>query len=263
MEYSEYIMAESLEQAWELNQKKSNVILGGMTWLKMQKMQKKAAVDLSALGLGTIEETESEFRIGCMTSLRALEMHEGFRRYTDGAIYEALRHIVGVQFRNTATVGGSIFGRFGFSDVLTIFMVLGTKVELYKGGIVPIEEFARMKRDNDILVRLIVPKTSGLKVCYKSVRNTQTDFPVLTLAASREEPGVVCAAVGARPMQAVQLRFEEPENSSPEESARAFAEFVRDNVVTGSNLRGSASYRSHLAEVLAERAARQLYELQK
>ncbi|MFR6443921.1 MAG: hypothetical protein ACLUPB_15335 [Agathobacter rectalis] len=30
-----------------------------------------------------------------------------------------------MQFRNVATVGGSIWGRFGFSDVMTIFRALG------------------------------------------------------------------------------------------------------------------------------------------
>ena len=35
----EYKRAESLEEAWQLNQKKSNRVLGGMVWLKMGKMQ--------------------------------------------------------------------------------------------------------------------------------------------------------------------------------------------------------------------------------
>ena len=30
-----YVVAESLEQAYELNQKKNNVVLGGIGWLKM------------------------------------------------------------------------------------------------------------------------------------------------------------------------------------------------------------------------------------
>ena len=34
----EYKKAESLEEAWQLNQKKSNRVLGGMVWLKMGKM---------------------------------------------------------------------------------------------------------------------------------------------------------------------------------------------------------------------------------
>ena len=53
----EYKRAESLEEAWQLNQKKSNRVLGGMVWLKMGKMQIGTAIDLSGLGLGTIEET--------------------------------------------------------------------------------------------------------------------------------------------------------------------------------------------------------------
>ena len=56
-------------------------------------------------------------------------MHKVF----NGAFKEALRHIVGVQFRNTATVGGSVFPRYGFSDVLTVFASVDTYVELYKG----------------------------------------------------------------------------------------------------------------------------------
>ncbi len=91
------------------------------------------AIDLSGLGLDTITETEEEFVIGCMTPLRDLELHEGLHAYTHGAMKESLRHIVGVQFRNCATVGGSIWGRFGFSDVLTMFLALDTEVELFKG----------------------------------------------------------------------------------------------------------------------------------
>ena len=73
----EYKKAESLEEAWQLNQKKSNRVLGGMVWLKMGKMQIGTAIDLSGLGLDTIEETEDEFRIGCMVTLRDLELDSG------------------------------------------------------------------------------------------------------------------------------------------------------------------------------------------
>ncbi len=52
-------------------------------------------------------------------------------------------------------------GRFGFSDVMTAFLALDSYVELYKGGIVKMSEFVKMKRDNDILVRVIVKKCPG------------------------------------------------------------------------------------------------------
>ena len=77
-----------------------------------------------------------------------------------------------------ATVGGSIWGRFGFSDVLTVFLAMDTYVELYQGGRIPLREFVGQKPDQDILVRLVIKKTSGC-FSYASVRNQSTDFPVI------------------------------------------------------------------------------------
>ena len=131
----DYIRAGSLEEAYELNQKRSACILGGMLWTKMGERQVQTAIDLSGLGLDQIEESEEEFSIGCMVTLRQMEEHEGLNVYTDGAARECVRSIVGVQFRNLATVGGSIFGRFGFSDVLTLFLALDTEVELVHAAI--------------------------------------------------------------------------------------------------------------------------------
>ena len=78
--------------------KKSAHILGGMLWLKMQNRTVQTVIDLSDLGPSGIEETEEEYRIGAMTSLRELELHKGLDAMTGGAVRESLRHIVGVQF---------------------------------------------------------------------------------------------------------------------------------------------------------------------
>ena len=126
----DYIRAGSLEEAYELNQKRSACILGGMLWTKMGERQVQTAIDLSGLGLDQIEESEEEFSIGCMVTLRQMEEHEGLNAYTDGAARESVRSIVGVQFRNLGYGWeAGIFGRFGFSDVLTLFLVAG-----YGGG---------------------------------------------------------------------------------------------------------------------------------
>ena len=134
MTIREYKRAESLEEAWQLNQKRPNRVLGGMIWLKMENINVGTAIDLSGLGLDTIEETDEGFSIGAMVTLRQLELHPGLAAYTDGAVRESVRHIVGVQLRNLATVGGSIYSRFGFSDVLTMFLALNASVELYKAA---------------------------------------------------------------------------------------------------------------------------------
>ena len=242
-----YVRAQSLEEAWQLNQSKRNRILGGMLWLRLGKGSVGTAIDLCDLGLDTIEETEEQFSIGAMATLRDIEIHEGLNAYAKGAVANAVKDIVGVQFRNMATVGGSIWGRFGFSDVLTVFLAMDSYVELYKGGIIPLEQFARMKKDNDILLRLIVKKTP-CKIVYSSVRIQRTDFPVLACAVSYMD-GQYRASVGARPARAMLLCSEKAEK---------FAAFVAENAPTEGNMRGSAAYRSHLIRVLVERAMNEL-----
>jgi CO/xanthine dehydrogenase FAD-binding subunit len=239
---NEYIFAESLEQAYELNQKKNNKIIAGNAWVKMGSKQWGKAIDLSRLGLDRIEETEEEFIIGAMTPLREIEKHAGLNDYTSGAIYESVRHIVGTQFRNTVTVGGSIYGRFGFSDVLTIFLALDSYVELYKGGIIPLKEYALMPYDRDILVNLRVKRTA-LRVAYDSFRNQSTDFPVLTCATSLAGDRLR-VAIGARPSKArlVEVEYD-----------RDRLDQVIDSFNFGTNMRASAEYRKHLAMVLLTR----------
>lgn len=247
-----YIRAQSLEEAWQLNQAKRNRIVGGMLWLRLGRGGIGTAIDLTDLGLDKIEETGEGFSIGAMATLRQLEQHEGLNAYCDNAIKNAVKDIVGVQFRNMATLGGSIWGRFGFSDVLTVFLAMDCYVELYKGGIVPLEDFAGMKKDNDILVRLIVKKTPG-KVVYTAMRNQRTDFPVLTCALSKMG-GQTKAVIGARPAKAMVIRDEK--GLLPD--GKAFAAFVAEQAPTDSNIRGSAAYRTHLIRVLVERAATEL-----
>lgn len=248
-----YVRPQSLEEAWTLNQSRRNRIIGGMLWLKMGSGRVNTAIDLCDLGLDTIEESDEQFSIGAMVSLRQLENCESLNRYSQNAIKNAVKDIVGVQFRNMATVGGSIFSRFGFSDVLTVFMAMDCYVELYKGGLIPLERFAVMKRDRDILLRLIVKKTSG-RFAYLSMRNQRTDFPVLALALSCVNGQYRCA-IGARPSRAILIGDERHilDGGIQPESAKAFAQYAAEVVPTGSNLRGSAAYRSRLIKVLTER----------
>ena len=242
-----YVRAQTLEEAWQLNQNKRNRILGGMLWLRLGKGSVNTAIDLCDLGLNTIEETEEQFSIGAMATLRDLQMHDGLNAYSGNAVANAVKDIVGVQFRNMATVGGSIWGRFGFSDVLTVFLAMDSYVELYKGGIIPLEQFSKMKKDNDILVRLIVKKTL-CKVVYTSMRIQRTDFPVIACAVARMN-GEYRASIGARPARAILIRTRK---------ADGFPVFVAENAPTEGNIRGSAAYRTHLIKVLVARSMNEL-----
>ena len=258
MTIKNYVRAQSIEEAYALNQKRSNRIIGGMLWLKMSNASINTAIDLYELGLDRIEETADSFSIGAMVSLRQLELHEGLNAYTNGAVRNAVQDIVGVQFRNMATVGGSIYGRFGFSDVLTVFQAMDCCVELHNGGIVSLEEFAKMKRERDLLIRIIVKKHAGC-YAYTAMRNSRTDFPVLAVAASCME-GSCRVVIGARPGRAVILRDDRGalDNGIDPHGIAHFVEYALEHVNVGGNSRASAAYRKHLVKVLVERALTEL-----
>lgn len=250
-----YVKVKDLEEAWQLNQKRRNKIVGGMLWLKMSKLNYNTIIDMSDLGLEGVEESDDVFVIGCMTSLRELECHKGLNAYTNGAVKEALAPIVGVQFRNLATLGGSLFSRAGFSDVLTLFTAMDSYVELYKGGIIPLSQFVNRKMDNDILVSLIIKKAPA-KYSYQSVRKATSDFAVLNCAAELKD-GNIKTVFGARPGRAVIFEEEYNAGANAEELndlAEKFAERAKEAVETGTNVKGSAEYRKHLVGVFAKRA---------
>lgn len=274
--YNQYVRAQSLDEAYELYQKKPNFVLGGMLWLKMKNKTLGTAIDLCDLGLDQIDEDENEFRIGAYATLRQIETHEALNAYTHGAIAESVRHIVGVQFRNVATVGGSIWGRFGFSDVMTIFRALGAKVQLHKAGVMDLDEFAALPRTTrDVLVSVIVPKNAK-GIVYLSQRNQSTDFPVLTCAVANRS-GRYVAVIGASPYMAEPVWDEDgildgitgaetdgnaalTENSESNEKIEKFAGYVADHIRFGSNIRAGAEYREMICRVLTRRAVTQSLE---
>lgn len=275
--YNQYVRAQSLDEAYELYQKKPNFVLGGMLWLKMKNKTLGTAIDLCDLGLDQIDEDENEFRIGAYATLRQIETHEALNAYTHGAIAESVRHIVGVQFRNVATVGGSIWGRFGFSDVMTIFRALGAKVQLHKAGIMDLDEFAALPRTTrDVLVSVIVPKNAK-GVVYLSQRNQSTDFPALTCAVANRS-GRYVAVIGASPYMAEPVWDEEgildgiayaktdgnaalTDNSETNAKIDKFAEYVAEHIRFGSNIRAGAEYREIICRVLTRRAVTQSLDI--
>ena len=235
--FENYVRAKSIEEAYERNQSLKNVVAGGMMWLHLSDAGYDTLIDLCDLGLDKIEEEQGYLKIGSMTSLSQLENSELIRECFGSAFTDCLKHIVGVQFRNSATVGGSIVARLGFSDVITLLLPLETELIFYKQGRIPLQDFLTGKPQRDILEYILIPKKKK-KVCFESVRRTYTDLPVLNVCGVKEENGYRFAA-GSRPGIAVLVKEEEmPEFSN--------------------NQRGSKEYREHLYVVLRKRIIEKL-----
>ncbi|WP_394273691.1 FAD binding domain-containing protein [Butyricicoccus sp.] len=239
----QFLCPSSLEEAYQaLTAARNNTVLGGCMWLRLGRRAIGTAIDLSALGLDRITDTGDTIEIGAMVSLRQLETSKLLRQQYGTLFRDAVSGIVGTQFRNTATVGGSVFGRFGFSDVLTALLALPAQVKLYHRGTVSIEEFAAMPYEKDILECIILPK-QAYAASYQHMRFQATDFPVLTCAVSCQD-GVYRVSVGARPQKAC-LAYS---GQTPD------AQAITDSLNFSSNMRASADYRRKICPVLIRRA---------
>lgn len=253
-ELKDYRAVESLDQAEELLLKdKKNVILGGLLWMKMGKNRYNTGIDLCRLGLDRIIDKGDTIELGCMTSLRELETSHLLTENFGSLFKDALGHIVGVQFRNLATLGGSVAARFSFSDLITALMVLDTRVHFHRAGTVSLADFLTGPSLRDILVKISIPKVK-IQTKYLSHRLSATDFPVLAAALSRKNDQWTIA-LGARPSRAkLAPKAAGMLSKTPDPGqVRAACDILVEELGFGSNQRGTMAFREKLARVLVKR----------
>lgn len=258
----DYVSVNSLDQAYDLLMKDSNnTILGGLLWMKMGKKHYHTGIDLSNLGLDRIRETDRTIEIGSMTSLRQMET-DGLLENWFGLLFrQAFQYIVGVQFRNCATLGGSIYPRFGFSDVLTTLLLLDARIELFQSGVIPLEQFLSGSRPKDVLVRVIIEKKKW-QTQYQCQRHSATDFPVVSVAVGRSgESWHICS--GARPGRAKRaLKTEQLFSAVPDENEINHAgDKLVEELSFGTDNRAAGAYRQMLASVYFKRGVQHICSL--
>lgn len=260
----EYAIPANIDEAYKtLMARNTNYIVGGCAWLRMGNRRMTTAVDLSACGLDFINETEDAVEIGAMTSYRTVETSPILKKYFGGSVARCVEPIIGTQFRNTVTVGGSVFGRYGFSDFLTTLLALDTYVVLYKAGEIPLIQFMDMSyRSKDIIVKIVIKK-NGAKESYQHFRNSQSDFPVVNLALSKTSDHCV-VTVGARSAKAMIAKktseYLSQADWSDIDTVIKNAQQLIEEVPFTSNMRASADYRRHICKILLKRAIREVAE---
>lgn len=263
MEISNYARPQSLDEAWTLLTEQKGFPIGGGAWSRLNSRNIDLAVDLSALDLRFIRKQGSQIEIGAMTTARDIELSEELEANFGGLFQKAVKHIVGVQMRNIVTVGGTVAGRYGFSDLNTTLLALNAKVVLYNQGTVDFESFLSNRSSDPILIEKIVIDTDQISGSYQSVRNTVNDFAILNVAAALVN-GEWRIAIGARPGTA-RLAAEAAktlgETKSPDqESLQKAAEAAAEEIAFGSDIRGTAEYRRSVCKALVKRAIQEVAE---
>ncbi len=194
----------SLEEAYKLvKESPRNKIVAGGLWLKKGNAEVDALIDLSLLGLDKIEDKKDYIEVGAMVSQRQFEKSE----LVPQMARDAVKSIMGPAFREIATIGGSVYGKFGFSDVVT--GLLGYKVDLvfYPENVISLQEYVKKPGFFDGILTHIRIYKEQLKGFFKKVEITALDYPILNVAVTKgKEYRVV---VGSRPL--VALRCEKAE----------------------------------------------------
>lgn len=256
MTIGEYRKPKSPEEAYELlKSKKNSALVGGGTYMHLSPRNIGMAIDLIDAGLDYVKETEDEIEIGAMTSFREIETNEILGNYFDNILSKSVENIVGVQFRNMATVGATVSSKYGFSDFITGLRVLDTKVVLSGAGVVSLDEFISNKKDRDLVEKIVIKKES-VKASFQMMRNSIADYAILNAAASigRDD---IRIAVGGRPgvAECPQKAIDYLKlNGLSAETASKAAEIASDELTFGSNTIGSADYRRHLCYALVKEA---------
>lgn len=256
--FGDYVRPSSLDEACELlKTKKPARIIGGGLYIRMGKRRIGLAVDLSDLELDYINETETGFEIGAMATLRALETNAALNACFDNLFKEALKDIIGVQFRNIATVGGTVYQKYGFSDVIPALLAVNAKVCFHDSGEISLEDYIKEEGfRRDVLEKVIIPKVEGAKASNQTLRISRSDYPALVVAATKID-GKYRVVVGARPRRAtLALTAMDYLNSNEvnEEAAIKAGELAAEELVFGTNTRGSSEYREDICKVLVKRA---------
>lgn len=257
--FGDYIRPESLDEAYEIiSKKKPARIYGGGLYIRMGKRRIGLAVDLCDLGLDYINETEEGFEIGAMTTLRSLETHEGLNACYSNLFKESLKDIIGVQFRNIATVGGTVYQKYGFSDVIPALLAVNAKVCFHGTGEISLKEYLEEEKfRRDVLVKIVVPKVDGAKAAVQTIRISRSDYPALVVTSSKID-GKYSLVVGARPRRAAfaekAMEYLNGQSEITEEVAAKAGEIASEELAFGSNTRGSKEYRQDICKVLVKRA---------
>lgn len=253
MRVNEYYRASSLEDAYQkLQVSPKNAIVAGGLWMKKMGQSYDSLIDLSKLGLDKISETKDEVIVGSMVTQRDFEDSKIVSFLFAGAPAFAVREVMGVNFRNLATIGGSIIGRYPFSDVITGLLPYDVELEFYPAQKMSLEEYLNYKgKLNAILVAIHIKKSEG-KGYFKKVKTTALDFPIVNIAVAKvnKEYRVV---VGARPMVAARsYRAMEYLNNGGKDFAKA-AELAVEELSFMDNKDASKEYRVDLAKVYVRR----------
>ena len=274
----------SLEAALKLLERHGDDarLIAGGTALVLQMKQRFAqpghVVGLRQLahsdGLGAIDESDGELRIGALCTLKQLEDSPLLRERIP-LLAETVSRVATRRIRSMATVGGALVNGDPNQDPPPTLIALGASVELTSSSgqrVCPVEDLSVDYYETDVqpgevLTSLIVPvpESDTVGAYLKFLPRTADDYATVSVAAVLSlgdggicrEARIVLGAAGTTPIRARAAEELLTGQEPTDEVIRAAAATVPEAVDPLDDFRGSSDYKREMAGVFTRRALAQ------
>ncbi len=219
IQVEEFYSPTKIKEALTLIASEGARILAGSTTLgKLKSLKAKKFVNIMKLPLSYVKEDDKHIYIGATTTIEDV-LRNDIIRDKFPFIYKALLQFGAWGIREMATVGGSVFTSFPWSDVTPLFLVLDARVHLLSKDeerLLPLDNFLDDKREymkGYLLKEVIIDKENcGEKRDFKKVALSSFDLALLNFAYVKGDD-FLRISVGARPGRPIRLKETEKTRS--------------------------------------------------
>ena len=279
----DYVAPESLAEALKLlaqHGEEAKILAGGQSLIPLLKLRFASPtllIDLNRVpGLNSIEETDSELRIGAMARHADLANSATLKaRYP--AMATAAPLISDPLVRNLGTIGGSLAHADPSGDWGSVMLAMGAKlVATSQAGerVIPIESFFQgifqsALKPNEILTQIRVPRFKGKSGgTYLKLERKVGDFATVGVAVNVtmsnghiKSAGIGLTAVGSQNIKATAAE-KALEGATPgDEAFKKAAALAAEAAQPNSDVRGSADYKRHIVNVYVQRGLARALEI--
>jgi len=264
-----YHQPKALKQALALVAKGATPVAGATAVYTAKSEREQTLVDITRLGLDTIDVKASKVTLGATVTLSQIADDTRLPGMVGAVLRQGARALVSRPLRNAVTLGGNIAHPCFWADMPVVLLTLKASLEIQKAGqktkIIPIAKaLADKKRawDKGLITRVMIPldkPTVGWG--YERFARTTNDYAFVTACATLRREGAIARDVRLV-LGALQLRPFVVTLAAELCEGQEFTGHLLDavgleiakSVRAAPNFRASAEYRQHLAGVLAKRA---------
>ncbi|HUU01287.1 MAG TPA: FAD binding domain-containing protein [Myxococcota bacterium] len=249
------------------------VLAGGTTAALNSDPAVTTLVDLTRIGLDSIEEEDGEWSLGCCVRIQQIATHAGIAGLCDGMLSTAAGSVGSRPIRNMTTLGGNVVQVFRWSDPPVALMAMNAGFELMGPAgsrrLSADEFFERHPRQvlqrSEILTRVYVRRPQGASGgAFIKYARTAFDLAVVDAAVCIELDGRNCSAarVVVGGTRTVPWRSREAEkilvgSRLTKAVMRRAAAAARLETRAAGGVRTDGEYRRQMVEVIAGRVIEQ------